>query len=300
MRKFRQLTSDFRLVILAIVAALTATVALFRHNEVEIALPDGSDSTSQNLNDDASVRYRQRYYSSPQPLYNAFQPKKVEQFEFDPNTADSTMLLRLGLSPSQVRGIYKYRAMGGQYHQKQDFAHVPGLAVKDYRRLEPYIVISEAYRPASQMINRPSEQVPRDTIAFPTKLREGQQVNLNSADTTELKRIPGVGSYFARQIVSYRDRLGGFASTEQLMEIQGFPSTALHYFRVEGNDHKRLNLNKASLNELRHHPYIHYYRAHRIMEYRRLYGRIKSLEQLLTFNEFSQSDIKRLAPYVEY
>ena len=41
----------------------------------------------------------------------------VETFFFDPNTADSTMLLRLGLSPWQVRNIYKYRARGGRYHR---------------------------------------------------------------------------------------------------------------------------------------------------------------------------------------
>ena len=49
-------------------------------------------------------------------------PSSSELFPFDPNTADSTTLLRLGLVPWQVRNIYKYRAAGGIYRSKEDFA----------------------------------------------------------------------------------------------------------------------------------------------------------------------------------
>ena len=64
-------------------------------------------------------------------------PKKVERFYFDPNTADSTQLLRLGLQPWQVRNIYKYRASGGIYRKPEDFARLYGLTVKQYRELQP-------------------------------------------------------------------------------------------------------------------------------------------------------------------
>jgi DNA uptake protein ComE-like DNA-binding protein len=74
--------------------------------------------------------------------YYATESQKVERFPFDPNTADSTQLLRLGLQPWQVRNIYKYRAHGGIYRQKEDFARLYGLTVKQYRELEPYIRIS--------------------------------------------------------------------------------------------------------------------------------------------------------------
>ena len=73
--------------------------------------------------------------------YYAVESRPVERFPFDPNTADSTQLLRLGLQPWQVRNIYKYRAKGGIYRQKEDFAKLYGLTVKQYRELEPYIQI---------------------------------------------------------------------------------------------------------------------------------------------------------------
>ena len=71
----------------------------------------------------------------------------VETFPFDPNTADSTQLLRLGLAPWQVRAIYHYRAKGGVFRRPSDFARLYGLTAKQYRELEPYIRISADYLP---------------------------------------------------------------------------------------------------------------------------------------------------------
>ena len=69
----------------------------------------------------------------------------AERFAFDPNTADSTQLLRLGLKPWQVRSIYRYRAKGGVFSEPADFARVYGLTLKQYRELEPYIRIGRDY-----------------------------------------------------------------------------------------------------------------------------------------------------------
>ena len=57
--------------------------------------------------------------------------RHVETFPFDPNTADSSQLIRLGLQSWQVRNIYKYRARGGVYRKKEVFARLYGLTVKD-------------------------------------------------------------------------------------------------------------------------------------------------------------------------
>ena len=82
-------------------------------------------------------------------------------------------------------------------------------------------------------------------------------LRLNAADTALLKRVPGVGSYFAREIASYRQRLGGFYSADQLLEIDDFPEKALSYFVVEGATTK-LAVNRLTLNQLKRHPYINY------------------------------------------
>lgn len=233
--------------------------------------------------------------------YYATGQKEVRLFTFDPNTADSTQLLQLGLQPWQVRNIYKYRARGGVFRRKEDFARIYGLTKGQYEALEPYISISEDYRPAAEVYGAMEEEhVERDTLRYPAKLKAGEFVTLNLADTMQLRKVPGVGSYYARQIVQYGQRLGGYADVSQLMEIEGFPEEALEYFRVDRSRVSRLNLNKATMSQLRRHPYLNFYQARAIVDYRRLHGALRSLADLSLHPDFSQEVLQRIEPYVEF
>lgn len=267
---------------------------------------DGTDMTASG--DSASVTSKGR---------NGYQPyaqteKHAARFVFDPNTADSTQLLRLGLQPWQVRCIYKYRAAGGVYRCKEDFARLYGLTKKQYEELAPYIRISSDYQPAADYYGQggypyeasraPGRAV--DTTRhydYPHKLSAMEHVNLNLADTTMLKRVPGIGSYWARRIISYRDRLGGFVSQSQLLEIDGdFPQKALPYLKIALGNVRRMNVNTLTLGELKRHPYINYYQAKAIVDYRRLRGPIHSLRDLRLCKDFPPDEIKRLEPYVTF
>lgn len=235
-----------------------------------------------------------RYYSVDVP------PTRL--FTFDPNTADSTALLSLGLQPWQVRNIYKYRAKGGIYRRPSDFARLYGLTAGQYKRLEPYIRISPEYLPASSLVPD-DERTPatRDTLKYPVKIKEGEHIALNTADTTLLKKVPGIGSGYARAIVSYRARLGGFYSVDQLLEIDGFPESSIHYFFVDDNTVlSKINVNKLTLNQLRRHPYINYFQAKAIVDYRRLHGNLRSLDDLRLSRDFPPDAIQRLKPYVVF
>lgn len=236
-----------------------------------------------------------------QYIYSQGEQRKPELFPFDPNTADSTQLLRLGLQPWQVVNIYKFRKAGGVYRKPRDFARLYGLTVKQYRQLEPYIRISEDYRPSADYYSKDEVVRERDTVRYPVKLQPGEHISLNSADTSQLRKVPGIGSYYARKIVAYRERLGGYCRVEQLLEIENFPEAAVAYFTV--SDHPRLqklNLNRLSQNELKRHPYINYYQAREIVDYRRLHGRLESLQQLSLLKDFPKEAIERLEPYVEF
>ena len=98
----------------------------------------------------------------------------------------------------------------------------------------------------------------------------------------------------------YGKWLGGFVSVDQLDEIKGFPQEAKRYFVVQGASPHKLNVNKLSLQELRKHPYINYYMAKTIVDYRRLHGDIKSLDDLRFSKDFPPEAIRRLMPYVDY
>ena len=232
---------------------------------------------------------------------------RAELFPFDPNTADSTQLLRLGLQPWQVRNIYKYRAAGGVYRSPSDFARLYGLTVKQYREMRPYIHISTDYAPASEVYqsgDRSSSmhqaRYERDTLRYPVKIKLTEHIALNIADTSSLKKVPGIGSSYARAIARYRERLGGFYSVEQLREIEGFPEESMRYFTLGTDNIRKININRLSLSQLRRHPYITFYMAKNIVEYRRLRGPIHSLQDLRLLQDFSPSVILRLQPYVEF
>lgn len=242
-----------------------------------------------------------------------------ETFPFDPNTADSTTLLRLGLAPWQVRSIYKYRARGGRFHTPEDFKRLYGMTPELWERLAPVINIHPKYqyytetdfpengkcRQGSTVREGGDSVISSSSSSLSDTLPSGKftamtPVDLNAADTVLLKRIPGIASYRARQIVQYRDRLGGFVSTRQLTEVEAIPEELYPWFKVETGVLRKLNVNTATVSQLGRHPYMGFTRARAIDAYRRTHGSIRSLDDLRLLPDFTEEAIARLQPYIEY
>lgn len=243
----------------------------------------------------------ERHSASRAHIYYNVEEKKAERFAFDPNTADSTQLLRLGLRPFIVRNIYKYRAKGGRFRKPGDFARMYGLGKEEYKSLEPYIKISSDYQPASSLISETEKSSsPKDSLRYPVKLSVGEHIALNTADTTTLKQVPGIGSGYARAIVNYRNRLGGYVDVNQLLEIKGIPPEALQYIVLGNSEVKKLDVNHLSLNQLKQHPYLNFYQARALVESRRLHGPLRSAADLRLISDFTEADIKRLIPYLQF
>lgn len=275
------------------------------------------------------------------PATEAFAPKANAQrkaalegdsalFSFDPNTADSATLQALGLSPRVASNIVKYRRAGGQFRKADDLARIYGMDSASFATLKPYICIPTQKKssplPAEKGHRAHTPDSARTSTAlvsdsFPTlpakkenpyrdymanKLHEGEFLDINKADTADLKRIPGVGSYFASAIVNYRKKLGGYTSLSQLQElgeyydIANLPDNIGDWFTLEPASCRTIDVNKATLSQLKEHPYIGYYRAKAIMELRKSEGKIVNLRQLSFLDEFSDEDIARLAPYLTF
>ena len=293
-REFFYLQKSDRKVILTLLCVIVVAMS--------IIFLTGEDSSQTSISSQTS--------SPSSPSNPSFSRKEPERFIFDPNTADSTQLLRLGLKPWQVRNIYKYRAAGGIYRRPLDFAKLYGLTVKQYRELEPYIRISSDYLPASTLVGAEKSSAgryPEDVMVhdsakrrYSVKISETEHVVLNTADTTALMTVPGIGPYFARKIMEYGERLGGYVNVNQLDEIDDFPLSSKKYLVVSHPQTRKLNVNRLSLNELKRHPYINYYQARAITDYRRLYGPLTSLDDLRLSKDFPQEAIDRLLPYVAY
>lgn len=299
--------SDRRVLAFALFFVIVAAVVICFNGGGGMSVEDGNDSLQAHRKSYVSWRYGNggnAYVGNGFHGYYASEGvRRVTRFPFDPNTADSTTLLSLGLQPWQVRNIYKYRAAGGVYRRKEDFARLYGLTNKQYRKLEPYIRIAKDYQPYVVFNEpRPAHINIPDSIAAHRveKLKAGETIELNSADTAMLMRVPGVGKYYARQIYNRRKWLGGFYTPDQLLEIEYFPTEAINYFRVDESTIKKLNVNQLSLSDLKRHPYINYYQAKDIVDYRRMRGPLKNIDELRLMKNFSERDIARLKHYVEY
>lgn len=244
-----------------------------------------------------------RVYEQKRRYSADVRPQKVNVVlnEFDPNLADSIELLNLGLSSFVVHNIMKYRAKGGTFKTPESFSRIYGLSTEQFATLKPYISISDSYMSKPVVAQNSHTFVERkDTIARSIKYPEGTLVDIGVADTTELKKIPGIGSGIAKAIVGYRERLGGFFSLKQLSELDYVTPEMMKWFVLNESPIRKININKAGLDKLRAHPYLNFYQAKVIVEHRKKRGQIKSLSQLSLYEEFTEKDLERIAVYFSF
>lgn len=140
-----------------------------------------------------------------------------------------------------------------------------------------------------------------DSLKFKPKEIPVSQLDLNRADSSDLVKLPGIGAYFASRIIRYREQLGGFVTTAQLFEIDGLPDSVAGWFFISDSlNTVRLDVNGLSLSSLRRHPYLNFYQARAIVEFRKDRGKLKGPEQLALLEEFTEQDLERLKPYMEF
>ena len=218
---------------------------------------------------------------------------------FDPNTADSSTLVHLGFKPWQAKNMVKYRAAGGKYRKPEDLKKLYGMTDSMYQALTPYIYIAREEVDSVAVDSLRKDSLPRweeenkDTI-----------LNLRTADTVELKMIHGIGSYRARQIVRYREQLGGFVSVEQVLEAKGMENvdadSLLAHFWIDSVKIEAMNVNSVGVQRLSRHPYLRFEQAQAIYELRRKKIRLDSIQQLQQIECISAETLEKIAPYLNF
>jgi len=244
----------------------------------------------------ASVHQRDKSWNFRD--YYIHKKQEIILAPFDPNTADSITFVHLGIRPYIARNILHYRAKGGKFRTPESFAKVYGLSPEQFKLLKPYITIGDNYLKKADSLRQFMTKTERDTLFY--KYPEGTVISLDEADTTELKKIPGIGSGTAKRVIAYRQQLGGFYKVSQLQEISHLSVELNKWFFIKKEPIHRINLNKFNIERLTSHPYINFYQAKVIVDYRKQRGALKSLKELSLYEEFTSKDFERLAPYVCY
>ena len=262
-------------------------------------------------------------------------------FPFNPNTITEDSLQMLGFSQRQAASIIKYRTKGGKFRVKRDFAKMYVVDSAKYAALEPFILLPDRL-PERKAVHKKalpstnSAEKRRDVTHKPKNVTTAHQTharqapapqpapaskygtrlpkekyvcNLNTADSAALVQLYGIGGYYARKILQYRERLGGsFVDTRQLLEIEGF--TQERFEKIKGNvvvlaeDVKGFSLLKASREELERHPYIGPYAARGVETYLRLKGKgnftsdMQLLEALVKERVISAQNADKLKEYL--
>lgn len=142
------------------------------------------------------------------------------------------------------------------------------------------------------------------TTVPPAPVRKPLVVELNDADTTTLMLLNGIGPAFARRIVKYRERLGGFIHKEQLLEVYGFtPALVEHvapHLTFDSTSIRRLAINQAGLKELIRHPYMDYYFARNLVRLRSQGGTFATPDDLRAIPGADDSLLTKLLPYLDF
>ena len=219
--------------------------------------------------------------------------RKLTPFTFDPNTLSVEGWKKLGYSQKQAQAVDKYRQRGGVFRKADDVKKLFFIDDEDFQILEPYIVIEHI-----------PEREPRREYSSerPSQPAVTKKIELNTADTSDLKELRGIGSGYAKRIVKYRQQLGGFYKPEQLLEVHGFTQELYEKVAsnviIDGDELRKINLNTATIDQLKRHPYLDYYQAKAIVNYREKYGKFTTVNDLLKTNLIYQETFDKIKPYL--
>lgn len=234
---------------------------------------------------------------------------KIERFKFNPNTLSDSGYSALGFSEKEIKTLRNYQKAGASFEVKRDFAKLFFVDEEEYIELEPFIDLPESKpkKEYAQSFEKPSSK-PKvnwsDTAFTETYSFKEFTCNLNTADTNELKKLSGVGSFYAVKIVEYREELGGFHTIAQLLELWKMTPEKIDKFasqiEIDQSEIRQININRASAQELAQHPYVSFGEASKIVLKREELGTFVDSKAFCSTGLLDADLCRKLVPYLNF
>lgn len=223
--------------------------------------------------------------------------QEPEYFEFDPNQSSAEDLQRLGFSPNVARRITTYTKKGGRFRSPEELLKIYGIDSALVWRVIPWVRIPDT---RTKFQNRPETKA-RSPM---TTAQRREPFDLNLADTTQFKRVKGIGSKLSQRIIKYRESLGGFYSQDQLYEVFKLDSGVVQEvqkisFVSPDFTPRKISINSAEQPELAGHPYFTAREAAVIVAYRFMHGKFAVLEDLEKIGGLDSLRLSRVRPYLK-
>ncbi|WP_340065308.1 ComEA family DNA-binding protein [Ascidiimonas aurantiaca] len=217
--------------------------------------------------------------------------KKNRAYQFNPNFISDEKGYELGISVEALDRFFQFREKGLFVNSPEEFQRITGITDSLLAALRPVFRFPVRSRPVSfQNLNY-------------RNLAKKEKADLNTVDTTMLSSVYGVGSRLANRIVKYRTFLGGFSDDSQLTEVYGLKEEVvqrlLEKFTVRSlPEIKKININIATLRQLKGIPYLNAQSAKMILKYRSQTGEIRDIDELTKIQGFPAEKIKRIKVYL--
>jgi DNA uptake protein ComE-like DNA-binding protein len=230
---------------------------------------------------------------------------------FNPNDATFNELLNVGFDKKTAYTLIHYRVKGAKFRIKNDLKKVYGLNEALYTSLVPYINLPDKLEPINYNKEKSafskSDEAESSNAYTPSKREKEipfQPIEINSADTEQLITLKGVGLFYARKIIEYRTKLGGFIKKEQLLEVWGLDSdkynVLLPQIELDKSKLTKININSVTLNQLKRHPYMSWKEANAIINYRKQHGRFNSMYDVEKIILLSDETLIKMYPYISF
>lgn len=207
---------------------------------------------------------------------------------FDPNQYGQNDWVRLGLSKKQANVVLKFTERG----------------IYSNEQLEKIFVIpAELFELIKDSTIYPAKTYQKEESKHSTYAKkEIVLIDVNNASQEELESIPGVGPFYAKNIIKYRDRLGGFVKKEQLLEVWKMDvekySLIEKYVKINGNVIQHITLNTVKVEQLKNHPYLNWNCANSIIKMRDAKGGFKKIEDIKESVLIDEELFEKIKPYL--
>ncbi len=255
------------------------------------------DSSNNSRSNNFDENNYQNYYQPSEKNYYKNQPKG-ELFYFDPNTASADDWKRLGIRDKTISTIQNYLSKGGHFYKPEDISKIWGLHEDEVQRLLPYIKIAAKEKAQNNYAEKTYEPKTFDKPKYTPSV-----VDINAGDTAAFIALPGIGSKLSQRIIAFRDKLGGFYKVEQIGETFGLPDSTFQKIKtrlsISNAGIKQLNINTATLDELKAHPYLRYNIANAIIQYRSQHGNFASVNDIKKIMLVTDDVFNKVSPYLK-
>ena len=230
-------------------------------------------------------KFKKRNYSN---YYSKKKKYKAPVSKFNPNNYSLSDWMNLGLSEKQSMVVLKFSSRG--IYSEQDLKRIFVIPDVLFELIRDSVVYPERFQ------NSPNQE------SFKKQAKQITSINLNTADTTEFMKIYGVGAFYAKQIIRYREKIGGYFTKEQLFEVwkmtpEAYDKIKDHVF-ISEKDVKRININSVTIEELKVHPYLKWNQANSIVKMRIQRNGFKNIEEIKESVLIDSETYEKLFPYL--